>query len=110
MSRTFAENLRLYRNMLGLTQTELAKAVGITRSAVNNYEAAQSEPSFEVLCKFADVLGVELTALIQKRLDIPNYIRTAQITDDESALLQAYRGADPVYQTVALEILRGHQQ
>jgi hypothetical protein len=32
------------------------------------------------------------------------------VTDDEAGLLQAYREADPIYQNVALDILRSHRR
>ena len=110
MSKLFAANLRAYRAMAGMTQTELAKATGTTRSMINNYEQGRSEPSFEVLCRMAAALGVELDALVKEHEYYPEYIRTMQVTDDESALLQAYREADTVYQGVALEILRTHRR
>ena len=110
MSKNFARNLRAYRAMANLTQTDLAKACEITRAAVNNYELGRSEPSFANLCKMAAVLGVEVTDLISDSLIIPNYVRVAQVTDEESALLQLFREADPVYRSVAMDILRAHKE
>lgn len=107
MSNTFAKNLRAYRMLAGMTQADLAKATDTTRSSINNYEAAKSEPNFETLCLFARVLGVDITDLIQGQ--VPDFTRRMQVTDDESALLQAYRDADPVYRNVVLDILRSHK-
>lgn len=109
MSKTFAANLRAYRALAHMTQTDLAKAAGITRAMVNNYEQATSEPSFEALCRIATVLGVDVTDLIREG-EIPDYVRKVQVTDDEAGLLQAYREAEPVYRTVAVEILRTHKK
>ena len=110
MSRIFAQNLKYYREQLRMTQSDLATSTGLSRSAINNYEREQSEPTFDALCHIADVLGVELTDLVKEHDEYPTYIRRMQVTDDESALLQAYREADPVYQTVALDILRTHRR
>lgn len=110
MSIKFAKNLRAYRALAHMTQTDLAKAVGITRSVVNNYELGRSEPSFENLCRMADALGVEISDLVEGEEQIPDYIRRIQVTDEESALIQAYRKADPVYRGVALEILKNHRK
>lgn len=109
MSQIFAKNLRAYRMMSRMTQQDLASAAGVTRSAINNYEAGKSEPSFEALCHLADILGVSLTELVTQH-EIPDYARRELVTDDESAVLQAYREADPVYQSVALDILRSHRR
>ena len=108
MSKVFAENLRFYRRNLGITQEELARRVGTTRSSINNYESAKSEPNFEGLCCLTRELGVELDQLLLEQDYTVPYIYTRQVTDEEAALLDFYRKADPVYRSVALDILRSH--
>ena len=109
MSKVFGENLRTYRILARMTQTDLANAAGITRSAVNNYESAKSEPSFSILCKFSDVLGVDITDLVSGK-NIPDYMYRVQVTEQERYLLDMFRGADSTYQSVAIDILRLHQK
>lgn len=109
MSKMFAENLRTYRQMANLTQEDLARSVSITRNAVANYESGRSEPNFEILCKFAEILGVDIMDLLSEGT-VPDYMRRVQVTDEEWALLQAYREADPIYQTVAMDVLRSHKR
>lgn len=110
MSKTFAKNLRFFRSNLGITQEELARRARITRNAIANYESGRSEPTFEALCFFCEALGVTADQLLQEQdFGVP-YIYTRQVTDDEAALLDAYREAEPVYQTVALDILRQHRK
>lgn len=109
MSAIFAKNLKAYRTMNGMTQSDLANAAGLTRSAINNYESGKSEPKFDAMCKLANVLGVDVMQLRQSE-NIPTYIMKSLITDDEHALLAAFREADPVYQGVALDILRQHKR
>lgn len=110
MSKVFAKNLRAFRMSLGITQEELAKRVGSTRSSINNYESGKSEPNFEMFCRLISQLGLEPDQLLYEQdFGIP-YVCTRQVTDDEAALLSAYREADPVYQTVALDILRQHRK
>ena len=110
MSKVFAENLRFYRRNLGITQEELARRVGSTRSSINNYESAKSEPSFEALCCLTRELGVDLDQLLLEQDYTTPYIHIRQVTDDEAALLQVYREADPVYQNVAYDILKQHKK
>ena len=110
MSKVFARNLRFFRMNLELTQEELAKRIGATRTAIANYESGRSEPSFEALCVLARELGVELDQLLMEQdYGIP-YIYTRQVTDEEAGLLDAYRKADPVYKTVAYDILKQHRK
>ena len=108
MSKVFAKNLKFFRMNLGLTQEELASRLGITRAAITNYEMGRSEPSFEALCCMTRELGVELDQLLLEQDYTVPYIYTRQVTDEEAALLDFYRKADPVYRSVALDILRSH--
>ena len=107
MSKVFGDNLRAYRVMAHMTQSDLANAAGTTRSAVNNYESAKSEPSFDMLCKFAYVLGVDIPDLLTEH-EIQNYVRRVQVTDREAFLLDVFRKADPTFQSAAIDILRAH--
>ena len=93
-----------------MSQSDLAHTAGITRSAVNNYEAGKSEPGFETLCVFSRVLGVEIDELLSEMEPNHNYVRKMQVTDEESALLQAYREAEETYQGVALKLLRDNKR
>lgn len=110
MSKVFAKNLRFFRVNLELTQEELAKRVGTTRNTIANYELGRAEPSFEALCVLARELGVELDQLLMEQDYGVPYIYTRQVTDQEAGLLDAYRKADPVYQTVAYDILKQHRK
>ena len=105
MSQTFARKLKFYRTALGMTQTDLAKSADLTRSAINNYEAAKSEPNFEALCKISAILGVSLPELIYDD-DIPDYTRRLLVTDEESAMLQLFREADEAHRAVAINVLK----
>lgn len=53
--------LRLRKN---ITQEELANKVGISRSAIANYEQGKREPSFDVLDAFADFFNVDINYLL----------------------------------------------
>lgn len=110
MSKTFAKNLKAFRVSAGLTQDELARRTGIARTAIANYESGRSEPTFTALCSLIGQLGVDADQLITEQdFGLP-YIYMRQVTDDEAALLDAYRKADEVYQGVALDILRQHKK
>ena len=43
------KQIRRAREQLGLTQGQLAKAVGVTKSAIGNYESGVSHPKEPVL-------------------------------------------------------------
>ena len=109
MSKIFAKNLKMYRLAAQMTQEDLAFAAGIKRSALSNYELNRSEPDFQTLITFSNVLGIDPTDLVVDHATIPDYWRKLQVTQDEEFLLELYRHADPVYRQVAEDILKQHQ-
>ena len=109
MSEVFGKNLKMYRTMLNMTQEDLAKATGIKRSALSNYELGRSEPDFDIFIRFSRVLGVDPIDLLAEHETYPDYYRMLQVTEEEEFLLELYRHADPVYQQVAEDILKQHQ-
>ena len=60
----FSKTLRRLREDKGLTQTELADTLGLTRSRINNYENGLREPDFETLELFADFFNIDMNGLI----------------------------------------------
>ncbi len=110
MSKVFGKNLRYYRTLAGYTQDDLAKLAGITRNAVANYEVGRSEPNFSILCTFANHLGVDIDTLLQDSQPEFENARKVLLSENESILIDAFRTADPVYQTVALDILKDHRK
>ncbi|MDO4528727.1 MAG: helix-turn-helix transcriptional regulator [bacterium] len=58
-----------YRKLKGMTQGELAKAVGLSRTHVSNLEAPRMETSISLdkLFDIADVLGVPVMKLFDFR-------------------------------------------
>lgn len=50
--------LRLARELVGLTQTGLAREVGVSAAAVSQFEAGTTNPTFTTIESFAGALGV----------------------------------------------------
>ncbi len=84
----FGEQLRRRREELGISRAQLAERLGVSRSAVGNYETGVSAPKEEVLLRLFDALHVD-----------PNYLyrdsfrSSAQFScsGDERSLLEKYR-------------------
>lgn len=67
----FAERLGFLRKNAGITQSALAAAIGINRTAITLMESGERAASIEVLCALADYFDVSLDFLTG-RTDNPN--------------------------------------
>lgn len=63
------EKIATLRAMKGMTQAELANAVGVTRKSIVNYENGDRTPKKEILLKLAKALQVEYTELVTDEED-----------------------------------------
>jgi transcriptional regulator with XRE-family HTH domain len=57
--------LKELRSKRGLSQTELARLVGVTPSSISQFESNQIYPSLPALLKMAEVLSVQVNAFFQ---------------------------------------------
>lgn len=64
MTQKFSNRLRDLREKQGLTRSQLAKAVGVTFTAVLNWEDKDREPRIDSLTRLAEVLGVSVRFLM----------------------------------------------
>lgn len=64
MLNTIAEKIRYFRDKLGLTQTDLAKRLGISRSAVNAWEMSLSSPSLANIVEMSRIFHITVDSLI----------------------------------------------
>lgn len=92
--QTILKELRLSR---GITQVELAKQLGISRSTVGMYESGSREPDFETLELIADYFNID-TDYILGRTNKTTYIPIPVDTQTsihnrkkEHELLEVYR-------------------
>lgn len=60
----FADELRARRNLLALSQEELAHRVGVNRTYMAKLELAQNQPTLTVLQAIAEALATSLPELL----------------------------------------------
>ena len=56
---SFGKQMRLRREALGLSRAELAEELGVSPSAISNYENGLSSPKEDILLKLFDALQVD---------------------------------------------------
>ena len=60
-------NILYYRRQKGLTQEQLAEKSNYSKNHIQRVETAKAVPSVEILLDIADVLGVPVAKLFEKR-------------------------------------------
>jgi len=85
--------IRIYREQVGLTQSDLGQAVGVTRQTVAAWEKGDREPSVVQLTQLAQVLGIAVELLIPSVHDLPAPVDMGLMfrADEPSALTPQLR-------------------
>lgn len=60
---SLSDNIKKYRKKEGLTQKQLAEAIGVTAITIQNYENARREPNIETLDKISKALKINTSDL-----------------------------------------------
>ena len=84
---SFGQRLRSRRKDLGMSQGELAKALGVSLSAVSNYENGLNTMREDVLLRLFKVLDIDPNYLYQDSLPGNSF----NCSVDEEALVRKYR-------------------
>lgn len=120
-NKHFPTRLRELRTETGMTQTDLARKLGISRSTVGMYELGRREPDFEILDLCADVFNVSVGYLVgdAERRQYPRHLeayaealselrrpREVGVTLDEEMLIRAYRSANEDVKKAVRAVLR----
>lgn len=89
---SFGERIKYRRGELKLSRADLAERLGVSPSAVSNYENGVSFPKEDVMLRLFDSLETEPNVLFQD-----SYRGSGQVmSGPEQALLRQYRGLSPM--------------
>lgn len=106
---SFGQRLRERREELGMTRGELAKALGVSQSAISNYESGLNAMREEVLLRLFKTLDVEPNYLYQDAFSGKGFICSAE----EERLVKRYRALSTPGRQAAqsvLEALSAYQE
>lgn len=90
---TFGERLKQFRESRGLTQEQLATAIGVAKTTVTGYERGNREPDVAKIKKLAAALGVsgdELLGTGQEKKPTP--VSEDGLNNGAKAVLDACSG------------------
>lgn len=83
----FGAIVRKKRGKAGLTQEELASAIGLSRTAVTNVESGKQGTTIDMLYRMADAMNVEPADLLPSKLGID---LSSLVTDSDAEKIKAY--------------------
>lgn len=98
---SFHQRLQQRRKSLGFSRAELAKLLGVTASAVGNYETGVSMPKSEVLFRLFRALQCDANYLFQDDMG-----QASVLSREEEELLEQYRRLDPHGRRMVQVVLR----
>lgn len=104
--------LKELRTLRGLTQQELGKRIGASKSSMSMYENGLHDPDLDTCKKIADVLGVSLDVLMGRSSDVPKdddvwWLREKMRNDpDYRILFDAASTAKPEHLKAAAAVLQ----
>jgi transcriptional regulator with XRE-family HTH domain len=104
-SSAIGERIRLARQERRMTQERLAELVGVTRSAVAQWETGRAGQITGNLSRIASVLDVTVEHLMHGTHS-PAVDAARQLRGDESAMLRLYRECAPADQQLLLRTAR----
>ena len=84
----FKERLKQLRTESGLTQTELADKLQMSKGSIGNYESGNREPNMETLEAIADFFNVDLDYLQGRTNSRPEF------SFEEQWVISCFRNAD----------------
>ncbi|MDE6435771.1 MAG: helix-turn-helix domain-containing protein [Lachnospiraceae bacterium] len=84
---TLNENIRQLRMTRNLSQVDLAKALGVTKQSISNWENNNIQPSIDMLIHLAKFFSVSTDYLLG--LEQRKYIEISGLTDQQLAHISA---------------------
>ena len=87
---SIGSRLKLRREELGLTQTELAKLIGVSKGSIGNYESEISSPNENILIKLFSALDCDANYLYHDDINKSN----DSISNTELQHIKKYRALD----------------
>lgn len=84
---TLNENIRQLRMARNLSQVDLAKALGVTKQSISNWENNNIQPSIDMLIHLARFFSVSTDYLLG--LEQQKYLEITNLTDQQIAHIVA---------------------
>lgn len=85
---TIGDKIRQYRLSRRMTQADFAYRLGVTGASVSAYENGTRLPSYDILVKIANILGVTTDTLLGRGRSQQVLLDVTELTAEQRDLLQ----------------------
>ncbi|OUP62987.1 DNA-binding protein [Pseudoflavonifractor sp. An176] len=82
------EKIKEYRTSIKMTQQDFAYRLGVTGASVSAYENGTRTPSFDVLVRIANILGVTTDDLLGRKKSHKITIDVTDLTNEQRKVIQ----------------------
>ena len=102
------KNLKYLREKKGISQLQLAQALGITQQSVNKYENQTTEPDIDMLINMADFFDTSIDFLLGHTNIERKYEVTydTELNEEEIRVMEGYREVDKAGKEVLAALIR----
>lgn len=76
-----SDKLLALRRSVGMSQQEVAAAIGVTRQTISNWELGQGSPALDKAAELARLYGVTLDDLASDEIDIVSSSKSERVRD-----------------------------
>lgn len=92
--KKLGENLRLIRKQHNITQEKLGEQLGLTKSAIVNYENGIRKIPFDILVQLTETYQIDIKSLYKQKKTVADVINSeigkTELTDHQEKLLINY--------------------
>ncbi len=105
------KNLKMLRESAGISQKQLADAVGISQQSVNKYENHKIEPDISTMIRIADYFDTTVDFLIGNSImrRKTDSIEAGGLSQDETVLVNQYRQLSAKQQDCILRLMESYE-
>ena len=82
-----SHNIRILRKKAGLTQIDVAKALGVSIATFRRWEAGETAPTGTRIVELAKVLNVEPENLVSEKPEHGSLAQSSHITSNDNVLV-----------------------
>lgn len=100
------QNLKSFRRQKGISQQQLADAVGVSQQSINKYENHSVEPDISTLIRLSDFFETSVDALIGH---VPVVRETYALTPEEGHLVNGYRILNETEKEIIRLLVHNHK-